>query len=346
VSEANFILYNEGDNGPRLLVRLEDETVWLTQAQMAELFQTTPQNITQHIRSVYAEGELDRDPTCKDFLQVRQEGQRQVQRNLAHYNLDVIISVGYRVKSHVGTQFRIWATQRLREFLVKGFVLDDQRLKDQATVADYFDELLERIRDIRSSEKLLYKRVRDICALSVDYDPKLEPETRFFAITQNKFHFAVTGMTAAEIVRTRADAAKPNMGAQTWSGEVVRKKDVATAKNYLLHEEIDTLNRLVAQFLEFAELQAKRKLEIRMADWLGKLDQILKLNGFSVLQDAGRVSARISEEHAHEQYALFEARRQAEKERELEARPDGVAELAEETKGLETRRKKRQDSSP
>jgi len=346
MSEANFILYNEGDNGPRLLVRLEDETVWLTQAQMAELFQTTPQNITQHIRSVYAEGELDRDPTCKDFLQVRQEGQRQVQRNLAHYNLDVIISVGYRVKSHVGTQFRIWATQRLREFLVKGFVLDDQRLKDQATVADYFDELLERIRDIRSSEKLLYKRVRDICALSVDYDPKLEPETRFFAITQNKFHFAVTGMTAAEIVRTRADAAKPNMGAQTWSGEVVRKKDVATAKNYLLHEEIDTLNRLVAQFLEFAELQAKRKLEIRMADWLGKLDQILKLNGFSVLQDAGRVSARISEEHAHEQYALFEARRQAEKERELEARPDGVAELAEETKGLETRRKKRQDSSP
>jgi hypothetical protein len=346
VSEANFILYNEGDNGPRLLVRLEDETVWLTQAQMAELFQTTPQNITQHIRSVYAEGELDRDPTCKDFLQVRQEGERQVQRNLAHYNLDVIISVGYRVKSHVGTQFRIWATQRLREFLVKGFVLDDQRLKDQATVADYFDELLERIRDIRSSEKLLYKRVRDICALSVDYDPKLEPETRFFAITQNKFHFAVTGMTAAEIVRTRADAAKPNMGAQTWSGEVVRKKDVATAKNYLLHEEIDTLNRLVAQFLEFAELQAKRKLEIRMADWLGKLDQILKLNGFSVLQDAGRVSARISEEHAHEQYALFEARRQAEKERELEARPDGVAELAEETKGLETRRKKRQDSSP
>lgn len=346
MSEANFILYNEGDNGPRLLVRLEDETVWLTQAQMAELFQTTPQNITQHIRSVYAEGELDRDPTCKDFLQVRQEGERQVQRNLAHYNLDVIISVGYRVKSHVGTQFRIWATQRLREFLVKGFVLDDQRLKDQATVADYFDELLERIRDIRSSEKLLYKRVRDICALSVDYDPKLEPETRFFAITQNKFHFAVTGMTAAEIVRTRADAAKPNMGAQTWSGEVVRKKDVATAKNYLLHEEIDTLNRLVAQFLEFAELQAKRKLEIRMADWLGKLDQILKLNGFSVLQDAGRVSARISEEHAHEQYALFEARRQAEKERELEARPDGVAELAEETKGLETRRKKRQDSSP
>ena len=343
VSEANFILYNEGDKGPRLLVRLEDETVWLTQSQMVALFQTTKQNISLHIKNVFAEGELEPDSVVKEYLTTAADG-KPYRTN--YYNLDVIISVGYRVKSHVGTQFRIWATRRLREFLVKGFVLDDQRLKDQATVADYFDELLERIRDIRSSEKLLYKRVRDICALSVDYNPKLEPETRFFAITQNKLHFAVTGMTAAEIVLTRADAAKPNMGAQTWRGEAVRKKDVTTAKNYLLHDEIDTLNRLVAQFLEFAELQAKRKLEIRMADWLGKLDQILQLNGFSVLQDAGRISARVSEEHAYAQYELFEARRRAAKERELEARPDGVAELAEETKGLEIRRKKRHDSSP
>lgn len=339
MTETSFLLYNEGARGPRLIVRLEDETVWLSQAQMVELFQTTKQNISLHISNIFEEGELEPEATVKEYLTVRQEGSRQVQRSIEHYNLDVIISVGYRVKSHVGTQFRIWATQRLREFLVKGFALDDQRLKEQSTVADYFDELLERIRDIRSSEKLLYKRVRDICALSVDYDPKLEPETKFFAITQNKFHFAVTGMTAAEIVRTRADATKPNMGAQTWSGEVVRKKDVATAKNYLHHDEIDTLNRLVSQFLEFAELQAKRKLEIRMVDWLGKLDEILRLNGFAVLQDAGRISARISEEHAHEQYELFEARRRAEKVKELEARPDGVAELDQQTKGLEARRK-------
>ncbi len=346
MSEPNFLLYNDGTTGPRILVRLDDETVWLTQADMAELFQTSIPNINIHIKNVFEEAELEPDRTIKDYLIVRQEGDRQVQRKIAHYNLDVIISVGYRVKSHVGTQFRIWATQRLREFLVKGFLLDDQRLKEQATVADYFDELLERIRDIRSSEKLLYKRVRDICALSVDYDPKLEPETHFFAVTQNKFHFAVTGMTAAEIVRKRADASKPNMGAQAWSGDVVRKKDVATAKNYLLHDEIDTLNRLVAQFLEFAELQAKRKLEIRMVDWLGKLDEILRLNGFAILQDAGRISARVSEQHAHDEYERYEHRRQSEKMKELEAQTDGVAELDQFTKGLELRRKSPRKEKP
>lgn len=343
MTEPSFLLYNEGNRGPRLIVRLEDETVWLSQAQMVELFQTTKQNISLHIKNVFSEGELDPDSVVKEYLTTAADGKPY---RTKYYNLDVIISVGYRVKSHVGTQFRIWATQRLREYLVKGFTLDDQRLKEQSTIADYFDELLERIRDIRSSEKLLYKRVRDICALSVDYDPKLEPETKFFAITQNKFHFAVTGMTAAEIVRNRADATKPNMGAQTWSGEVVRKKDVATAKNYLHHDEIDTLNRLVSQFLEFAELQAKRKLEIRMVDWLGKLDEILRLNGFAVLQDAGRISARISEEHAHEQYELFEARRRAEKVKELEACPDGVAELDQQTKGLEARRKTPRKEKP
>jgi hypothetical protein len=225
-------------------------------------------------------------------------------------------------------------------------VLDDQRLKQQATVADYFDELLERIRDIRSSEKVLYKRVREICALSIDYDPKLEPETHFFAVTQNKFHFAVTGMTAAEIVLNRADASRPNMGAQTWSGEVVRKKDVTTAKNYLSHDEIDTLNRLVAQFLEFAELQAKRKLEIRMADWLSKLDEILRLNGFQVLLETGRVSARVSEEHAFGQYEAFEERRKVEKVRELEAQPDVVAELDVQAKGLLGKRKTTRKEEP
>ncbi len=339
MTEPSFLLYSEGPGRPRILVRLEEETIWLTQAQMVELFQTSKQNISLHIANVFEEGELTPLSTVKEYLTVRDEGGRQVQRNLTHYNLDVIISVGYRVKSHVGTQFRIWATQRLREFLVKGFLLDDQRLKDQTTVADYFDELLERIRDIRSSEKQLYKKVRDICALSIDYDPKLEPETKFFAITQNKFHYAVTQMTASEIVRTRADASKPNMGAQTWSGEVVRKKDAPIAKNYLTHDEIDTLNRLVAQFLEFAELQAKRKLSIRMLEWLAKLDEILTFNGFPVLKDAGRISARVSEDYAHEQYELFDARRQAEKRQELESQADGVAELDEQTKGLAARRK-------
>jgi len=346
MSEPNFLLYHDGTRGPRILVRLEEETIWLTQAQMVDLFQTTKQNISLHIANVFEEAELSADATVKEYLTVRDEGGRQVQRSLTHYNLDVIISVGYRVKSHVGTQFRIWATQRLREFLVKGFVLDDQRLKEQATVTDFFDDLLERIRDIRSSEKLLYKRVRDICALSIDYDPKLELDTHFFAITQNKFYFAVTGMTAAEIVIKRANAAMPNMGAQSWSGEVVRKKDVVTAKNYLVHDEIDTLNRLVAQFLEFAELQAKRKLEIRMAGWLSKLDEILRLNGFQVLQDAGRISARVSEEHAHGQYEQFETRRRAEQVKELEARPDGVAELAEQMKGIELRRKTPRKEKP
>jgi hypothetical protein len=310
---------------------------------MSELFQTTKQNVSLHVRNTFSERELDEISVVKESLTTAADGKNY---RVLYYNLDVIISVGYRVKSHVGTQFRIWATQRLREFLIKGFVLDDQRLKDQATVADYFDELLERIRDIRSSEKLLYKRVRDICALSMDYDPKLEPETRFFAITQNKFHYAVTGMTAAEIVRNRADATQPNMGAQTWSGDVIRKRDVTTAKNYLIHDEIDTLNRLVAQFLEFAELQAKRKREVRMADWLSRLDEILSMNEFPVLSDAGRVSARISEEHAHEQYERFEARRRAEKAKELEAESDGIAELGEVTKRLESRRKSPRPERP
>ena len=234
----------------------------------------------------------------------------------------------------------------VNDFGAKGSVIEDREAKEQSPVADHFDELLKRIREIRSSERLLYERVCDIFALSTDYSPTREWQTRFFAITQNKLHFAVTGMTAAEIVHKRADAIKPNMGAQAWKGEVIRKGDVATAKNYLLHEEIETLNRLVAQFLEFAELQAKRKLPIRMTDWQGKLDEILRLNGLAVLVGKGRISARDSKQHAHEQYELFEARRRSEKEMELEARPDSVAELAEETKGLEIRRKKRHNSSP
>ena len=238
-----FLLYQAKGDQPRVLVRVEDETVWLSQAQLVEVFQTSKQNISLHIRNVFEEGELEESSVVKEYLTTAADGKSyQVQ----HYNLDVIISVGYRIRSHVGTQFRIWATQRLREFILKGFVLDDQRLKEQTTVVDYFDELLERVRDIRSSGKLLYKRVRDICALSPDYDGGSKTSRGFFAAVQNKLLYAVAGKTAAEIVDARADASLPNMGLTSFNGEVVRKKDVKMAKNYLLPDEIDALNLLVA----------------------------------------------------------------------------------------------------
>jgi len=339
VGEAQFLLYQTPSGQARVLVRLEDESVWLSQAQMVDLFQTSKQNISLHIQNIFEEGELEESSTVKEYLTVRPEGPRQVQRSIAHYNLDMIISVGYRVRSHVGTQFRIWATQRLRDYIVKGFALDDQRLKEQTTVADYFDELLERIRDIRSSEKLLYKRIREICALSVDYDAKFEPETKFFATVQNKFHYAVTGMTAAEIVTSRADAAQPNMNLKSWSGDMVHKKDVTIAKNYLDAKEIETLNLLVAQFLDFAQLHASMKKEVRMADWLARLTDILTLNGFAILPNLGKVSAKEGEEHAHDQYEAFETRRREEQEAEAEARTDVVVELDQLAKSLGSKRK-------
>lgn len=345
MSEPSFLLYESAPGQTRLLVRVEDESVWLSQAQMVELFQTSKQNISLHIRNIFEEGELDDRSTVKEYLTVQSEGDRQVQRSIAHYNLDVIISVGYRVRSHVGTQFRIWATQRLRDYIVKGFALDDQKLKEQATIGDYFDELLERIRDIRSSEKLLYKRVRDICALSIDYRAESPDAQLFFATVQNKFHFAVTGMTAAEIVKRRANAQRPNMGLTSFSGEVVRKKDVTVAKNYLRAEEIDTLNLLVSQFLDFAELQAKRQKEVRMSEWLAKLDDILRLNGFTVLHDAGSVSALVSEEHAHAEYDAFDKLRKEMKRRELEAASDVVVDLENSVKSLERKRKGRLDGT-
>lgn len=339
MGESSILLYESGPGQTRLLVRVEDESVWLSQAQMVELFQTTKQNISLHIRNVFEEGELSEAAVVKEYLTTAADGKSY---RVLHYNLDVIISVGYRVRSHVGTQFRIWATQRLRDYIIRGYALDDQKLREQATVGDYFDELLAQIRDIRSSEKLLYKRVRQICALSIDYQSGSEESQLFFATVQNKLHFAVTGMTAAEIVKTRANAQQPNMGLTSFRGEVVRKKDVTVAKNYLNAAEIETLNLLVAQFLDFAELQAKRQKEVHMAEWLVKLDEILKLNGFDVLGDRGRVSAQISEEHAHAQYEAFEELRREERMRQLESEPDGVAELEGVLKALEGKRKKRQ----
>lgn len=245
--EGRFLLYQSEDGQSRIAVRIEGETAWLTQAQMAELFQTTPQNITSHIRAIYEERELDEAATCKDYLQVRAEGERSVRRSLRHYNLDMILAVGYRVRSHRGTQFRQWATRTLREYLVKGFILDDQRLKEGRSLGrDYFDELLERIRDIRASERRFYQKITDIYATSIDYDQNAAITREFYATVQNKLHWAIHGRTAAEIIVERADASKPHMGLTTWKNAPhgpIRRADVTVAKNYLKQEEISALNR-------------------------------------------------------------------------------------------------------
>jgi hypothetical protein len=319
---GEIILYQTEDGQSRIEVRLEDESVWLTQAALAELFQTTPQNITLHLKNIFDEGELDEGATCKEYLQVQPEGARQVQRSRKFYNLEAVIAVGYRVRSHRGTQFRRWATERLREYLVKGFVMDDERLKaGLALGADYFDELLERIRDIRASEKRFYQKVRDIYKLSVDYDPQTEETQEFFKIVQNKLHFATSGKTAAEIIAERADAAKPNMGLTSWKGAKVRKADVTVAKNYLNEQEISELNRVVTMYLDYAEDQARRHRPLYMRDWREKLDAFLKFNERDLLEHAGKVSMEVAQTLALQEYEKFSARRLA-KEAETEALAD------------------------
>lgn len=265
-SQSQVIFYQTEDDKTRLEVRFSGETVWLALNQLAELFQRDKSVISRHIRNVFEEGELPRERTVAKFATVQQEGDREVSREVEYFNLDVIISVGYRVKSLRGTQFRIWATQRLREYIVKGFALDDERLK-QVGGGGYFDELLARIRDIRSSEKIFYKKVLEIYATSVDYDPRAEVTQQFFATVQNKMHWAVHGQTAAEVVHNRADAAKPSMGLTNWKGSRVRREDVAIAKNYLTQEELEALNLIVSAYLDFAELQALNRRVMHMADW-------------------------------------------------------------------------------
>ena len=313
--QSPVLLYQTSDGQTRLEVRLENETVWLSQSQMSELFQTSIPNVSMHIRNVFAEGELQEAATVKDFLIVRQEGSRQVSRSVEHYNLDVIISVGYRVKSHRGTQFRIWATQRLREYIVKGFALDDERLK-RAGGGNYFEELLARIRDIRSSEKVFWRKVLEIYATSIDYDPGFEASQAFFATVQNKMHWAAHGHTAAEIVHERADAARPNMGLTNWQGTKPTKGEAVIAKNYLTSEELEALNRIVNAYLEFAELQALNRKPMYMRDWIAKLEDFLRLGDRDILTHAGTVS--------HEQ-ALRKAELEFEKFRVLQlARPSQV----------------------
>lgn len=317
---TEVVLYQTGDRRTRIDVRLADGTAWLTQAQMAELFQTTPQNITLHLKTIFTEGELDEAATCKDYLQVRREGSRDVRRSLRHYNLDAIIAVGYRVQSPRGTQFRQWATARLHEYLVKGFAMDDERLKNPpgTDVPDYFDELLERIRDIRASERRMYLRVRDILAFAADYEPSAPETQRFFQTVQNKLHYTVTGKTAPELIVERADHVLPNMGLTTWKGEVVRKGDVSVAKNYLREEEIGELNRIVVMFLDFAEDQARRRKQIFMVDWETRLDDFLRFNERPILDNPGSVSRDAAERRAHEEYDQFNDRRRLAAESEAE----------------------------
>ncbi len=303
---SRFLIYRSEDGSVGMRVRLEGETVWLTQNQMAELFQTTKQNVSLHIRNIFAEGELDARATVKQYLTVQMEGSREIERALDHYNLDVIISVGYRVRSHRGTQFRIWATQRLRELLTKGFTLDDEKLK-QAGGGAYFDELLARIRDIRSSEKVFWRKVLEIYATSMDYDPRTEMSQRFFATVQNKIHWAAHGHTAAEIVSSRADASAPNMGLTSWAGGKPRKADAEIAKNYLDHEELDALNRIVTVYLEFAELQALNRSPMYMRDWLTKLDDFLRMSGREVLAHLGRVTHEEALSKAHAEFERYRA---------------------------------------
>jgi len=292
-SGGEFLLYQTEDGQVKLEVRLQNETVWLTQQMIAELFQTTVPNISMHIRNIYAEGELTPEATIKKFLTVRQEGNRAVRRELDHYNLDMIISVGYRIKSLIATRFRIWATHQLKEYIIKGFVMDDERLKNppvrDSAVPDYFDEMLARIRDIRASERRMYLRVKEIFAMAGDYDPSWNETTRFFSIIQNKLHFSATGMTAAELIQSRANHLRPNMGLTSWKVGEVRKTDVTTAKNYLNEEEIDELNRIVVMWLDFSEDQAKHRKQVFMKDWEQKLDEFLDFNDRKVLPNAGKV---------------------------------------------------------
>ena len=336
--DGQIVIYHDG--ATRLHVRLEGRTAWLSQRLIAELFQVSVPTVNEHLAGIYADRELDREATIRGFRIVQREGSRDVSRDVEHYSLDVILAVGYRVRSHRGTAFRQWATARLGELLVKGFTLDDERLKEGRTLgAGYFDELLERIRDIRASERMFYQKITDIYATSVDYDPTHTISQTFFATVQNKLHWAIHGRTAAEVIVDRADASRPHMGLATWKnapGGPIRKTDVTVAKNYLTEPEIRELNRVVSMYLDFAEDQARRRKPMHMAEWVGRLDAFLQFNERNVLTHAGSVSHALAEDRAHEEFEKYEVER-----RRLEAaEPTSEFDQAvEEVKRLATRAK-------
>lgn len=335
---GELILYQTDDGQSRIQLRAEDGTVWLSQAEIAELFQTSPQSITQHIKGLMAEKEIDEEATCKELLQVRLEGERNVRRSIKLYNLDVILAIGYRVRSARGTQFRQWATTRLREYLIKGFAVDEDRLKGDQPF-DYFDELLEKIREIRASEKRFYQKVKEVYATSADYDGGSDSAQRFFATVQNKMLHAVSGMTAAELIVQRADPDRPNMGLTAWKGGKVRKGDIVTSKNYLREEEIRDLNRIVTMFLDVAEDRAARRKAMMMADWEIELDKFLTYNERPVLGGAGRISHDHMEKIASEKYARFDAaRKEAELRKAEEEYEDELYEAAKAAERMIPRR--------
>ncbi|WP_233827644.1 virulence RhuM family protein [Paraburkholderia sp. ZP32-5] len=333
---AELVLYATEDGAAQFFLRAEDGSVWLSQAELAELFQTSVANINIHIKNVLDEQELTENRTIKNDLIVQTEGSRQVRRTVKLYNLDMILAIGFRVKSPRGTQFRQWATANLKEYLVKGFVMDDERLKN-GDRWDYFDELLQRIRDIRSSEKRFYQKVRDLLALSVDYADDAHATGLFFAEVQNKMFFAVTGETAAELIVRRADPTQPNMALTSWKGGRVRKGDVTVAKNYLNAEELDHLNRIVSMFLDFAELRAMQRKDLRMADWRVYVDSFMTFNEQAVLQGPGRMSHQAMTTIAHERYETFDAARR--KDEALEADRAEMRELEQVEKQISSRRK-------
>jgi hypothetical protein len=306
-NKGDILLYQTEDGESKIEVRLSNDTVWLTLDQMAALFQRNKSTISRHIKNVFETGELKIDSTVAFFATVQKEGYRNVERDISYYNLDMIISVGYRVNSYRGVQFRIWATQVLKEYLIKGFALNDDLLK-RAGGGNYFDELLSRIRDIRSSEKIFYRKILEIYALSIDYDPRMETTKLFFATVQNKMHFSVHGHTAAEIIYNRANAEKDFMGLTVWTGALPKRSDAEYAKNYLTDEELDTLNRIVSLYLDFAELQAQSHKPMYMKDWIIKLDDFLKLSGKELLTRAGAISAELAKEKANLEYDKFKER--------------------------------------
>ena len=305
--QGEIVIYQSADGRAKIDVRFVDETVWLTQQQLVSLYQSSKANISEHIKNIYAEGELDEEATVRKFRTVRQEGERQVSRNVTYYNLDMIISLGYRVHSKIATQFRRWATERLKEYIVKGFAMDDERLK-QLGGGNYWKELLDRIRDIRSSEKVMYRQVLDLYATSVDYDPKSAESVAFFKMVQNKLHYAAHGHTAAEVIFARADAEAPFMGLTTFSGDFPTAKNIGVAKNYLTEKELKVLNNLVSGYFDFAEIQAMRHTPMYMADYVEHLDRVLGASGEALLTDAGTVSHRQAMEKAKQEYRKYQVK--------------------------------------
>lgn len=331
-SSSEIIIYQTEDGQTKIEVRLENDTVWLSLNQLSELFQKAKSTISEHLNNIFNEGELSMEATVRNFRTVQTEKNRSVTREIVHYNLDIIIAIGYRVKSMQGTKFRIWATQRLKEYLVKGFALDDERLKAGGYLNKYFDELLERIRDIRTSEKNFYYKVREIYSLSADYDPDTEITQKFFATVQNKFHWAVHQHTAASIIEQRADASKPNMGLTTWSGNKIRKHDVTVAKNYLFINEIKQLNLLVEQFLAFAESQAQQRKVMYMKDWIKKLNDILIINEKEVLDSPGKISKHDADQKALNEFEKFKKLEQAEEIKVIEELENHVKKITKSSK--------------